>query len=92
MTQLPIPHHFQPATVGENWRVPYQDRSSAARLWAKQHQLIPTAQTQSNIKLLLIDVQKIPSAYQNLSCLSVVEVDGARSRITFGCVSLFTAI
>ncbi len=57
MTQLPIPHHFQPATVGEIWRVPYQDRSSAAKSWAKQHQLIPTAQTQSNISLLLIDVQ-----------------------------------
>ena len=57
MTQLPIPHHFQPATVGEIWRVPYQDRSSAATLWAKQHQLIPTAQTQSNVRLLLIDVQ-----------------------------------
>jgi nicotinamidase-related amidase len=57
MTQLPIPQHFQPATVGEIWRVPYQDRSSAAKLWAKQHQLIPTAKTQSNIKLLLIDVQ-----------------------------------
>jgi nicotinamidase-related amidase len=57
MNQLPIPQHFQPQTVGEIWRVPYQDRSSAARLWAKQHQLIPTAQTQSNIKLLLIDVQ-----------------------------------
>jgi nicotinamidase-related amidase len=57
MTQLPIPQHFQPATVGEIWRVPYQDRSSAARSWAKQNQLIPTSQTQSNVKLLLIDVQ-----------------------------------
>ncbi len=57
MTQLPIPQHFQSDTVGEIWRVPYQDRSSAARSWAKQHQLIPTVQTQSNVKLLLIDVQ-----------------------------------
>jgi nicotinamidase-related amidase len=57
MSQLPIPQHFQPQTVGEIWRVPYQDRSSAARSWAKQHKLIPIAQTQSNISLLLIDVQ-----------------------------------
>jgi nicotinamidase-related amidase len=57
MTQLPIPQHFQADTVGEIWRVPYQDRSSTATLWAKQHQLIPTAQTQTNVKLLLIDVQ-----------------------------------
>ncbi len=57
MTQLPIPQHFQSDTVGEIWRVPYQDLSSAARLWAKQHQLAPTNQTQTNTKLLLIDVQ-----------------------------------
>ncbi len=57
MAQLPIPQHFQLETVGEIWRVPYQDRSSAAKLWAKQYQLIPTAQTQSNVNLLLIDVQ-----------------------------------
>jgi nicotinamidase-related amidase len=57
MIQLTIPQHFQPETVGEIWRVPYEDRSSAARSWAKQHQLIPTVQTQSNVSLLLIDVQ-----------------------------------
>ncbi len=57
MTQIPVPQHFQPETVGEIWRVPYQDRSSAAKLWAKQHQLLPTFQTQRTIKLLLIDVQ-----------------------------------
>jgi nicotinamidase-related amidase len=57
MIQLPIPQHFQPETVGEIWRVPYQDRSSAAKSWAKKHQLIPTVQTQSNVRLLLIDIQ-----------------------------------
>jgi nicotinamidase-related amidase len=57
MTRLPIPQHFEPDIVGEIWRVPYQDRSSAARLWAKQHQLIPTVQGQTSIRLLLIDVQ-----------------------------------
>lgn len=57
MNQLPIPQHFQPDTVGEIWRVPYQDRSSAARSWAKQHQLVPTSQAQTKVRLLLIDVQ-----------------------------------
>ncbi len=57
MTQLPIPQHFQSETVGEIWRVPYQDRSSEARTWAQQHQLRPTSQTQTNVRLLLIDVQ-----------------------------------
>jgi nicotinamidase-related amidase len=57
MTQLPIPQHFQPSRVGEIWRVPYQDRSSEAKLWARQHQLCSTAQGQSKVRLLLIDVQ-----------------------------------
>jgi nicotinamidase-related amidase len=57
MTQLPIPPHFQPATVDQIWRVPYQDRSSAAKQWAQDHQLRPTSQSQQQVKLLLIDVQ-----------------------------------
>ena len=57
MTQLPIPQHFQPARVGEIWRVPYQDRAIAARAWAQTHQLHPTSQGQTNVRLLLIDVQ-----------------------------------
>ena len=57
MNQLPIPQHFQTETVGEIWRVPYQDRSSAARSWAKHHQIRPAIQTQSKVSLLLIDVQ-----------------------------------
>jgi nicotinamidase-related amidase len=57
MIQLPIPQHFQPDRVGEIWRVPYQDLSSAAKSWAQKHQLIPVAHTGSNVKLLLIDVQ-----------------------------------
>jgi nicotinamidase-related amidase len=57
MTQLPIPQHFQPASVAEVWRVPYQDRSIEAKSWARKYQLSPMAQGQTNIKLLLIDVQ-----------------------------------
>ena len=57
MTQLPIPNHFQADRVGEIWRVPYQDRSTAANLWAKQHQLVPTNQGNTQVRLLLIDVQ-----------------------------------
>ncbi|MCY7337825.1 MAG: isochorismatase [Chamaesiphon sp.] len=57
MTQLPIPQHFQPARVGEIWRVPYQDRAIAAKAWAQTHQLQPTSQAQTNVRLLLIDMQ-----------------------------------
>jgi nicotinamidase-related amidase len=57
MTQLPIPLHFQPASVSEIWRVPYQARSIEAKLWAQQHQLSSTAKEKSNVRLLLVDVQ-----------------------------------
>ena len=57
MTQLPIPNHFQADRVGEIWRVPYQDRAIAAHLWANQHQLVPTTQGHTQVRLLLIDVQ-----------------------------------
>ncbi len=57
MNQLPIPSHFQPASVGEIWRVPYQERAIAARLWAQQHQISPVDRTQPIVRLLVIDVQ-----------------------------------
>jgi nicotinamidase-related amidase len=57
MTQLPMPTHFQPHQVDKIWRVPYQQRSTEAKHWAQQHQLIPIAQSKSKVRLLLIDVQ-----------------------------------
>jgi nicotinamidase-related amidase len=57
MSQLPIPQHFQPNRVGEIWRVPYQQRSIEAKHWAQQHQLTPVAQSYTQVRLLLIDVQ-----------------------------------
>ncbi len=55
--QLPIPPHFNPAKVGEIWRVPYQQRSTEAEAWAKQHDIKPASQDKSRVCLLLIDVQ-----------------------------------
>jgi nicotinamidase-related amidase len=57
MSQLTIPLHFQPARVGEIWRVPYQQRSIDANRWAQQHQIEPVSVDSSGVKLLLIDVQ-----------------------------------
>jgi nicotinamidase-related amidase len=57
MTQLPIPQHFQSDRIGEIWRVPYQQRSIEAKAWAQHHQIRPTAQVDTKIRLLLIDVQ-----------------------------------
>jgi nicotinamidase-related amidase len=57
VTQLPIPAHFDPPTVGEVWRVPYQQRAVEAAAWAKQHQIPPAANDQLRICLVAIDVQ-----------------------------------
>lgn len=56
-TQLPIPSHFEPQKVGEVWRVPYQERATQARDWAKNHDIKPAAEDTPGICLLLIDVQ-----------------------------------
>jgi nicotinamidase-related amidase len=56
-TQLPLPEHFAPQTVGEVWRVPYQQRAAEAKRWAKQHQIRPAASDRPRIGLLAIDVQ-----------------------------------
>jgi len=55
--QLPIPTFFNPQTVGEVWRVPYQQRAIEARNWANQYHITPASQDQKQICLLLIDVQ-----------------------------------
>lgn len=57
VTQLPIPEFFQPARVGEVWRVPYQERAGQAKSWAAQHGISPAAQDLRRICLLAIDVQ-----------------------------------
>ncbi|MBW4472892.1 MAG: isochorismatase [Stenomitos rutilans HA7619-LM2] len=56
-TQLPIPTFFDPARVGEVWRVPYGDRAAQAIDWATQHQLQPAAMDKTRICLLIIDAQ-----------------------------------
>jgi nicotinamidase-related amidase len=75
MQALPVPPHFNPATVGEIWRVPYQQRAIEAQAWAQQHQLTPAAQNAKRVELLLIDVQ-------NTFCMPEFElyVGGASGR------------
>lgn len=57
LTQLPLPTHFNPAKVGEVWRVPYQQRASEATAWADQHGITPAANDSPRVCLLAIDVQ-----------------------------------
>ncbi|BAZ41335.1 hypothetical protein NIES4101_73010 [Calothrix sp. NIES-4101] len=54
---LPIPPHFNPDIVGQVWRVPYQQRATEARAWAKNYHLQAASADKRRICLLLIDVQ-----------------------------------
>ena len=55
--ELPIPPHYDPAKVGEVWRVPYQERAEEARRWAEAHGIRPAAEDEFRVALLLVDVQ-----------------------------------
>ena len=57
MSDLPLPPHFDPSTVGEVWRVPYEQRARGASAWADEHALRPAAQDSVRICLLAVDVQ-----------------------------------
>ncbi len=54
---LPIPPHFNGNTVGEIWRVPYQQRAEEAEGWAKRHSITASADDRFRICLLPVDVQ-----------------------------------
>jgi nicotinamidase-related amidase len=57
MRELPLPAHFEPARVGDVWRVPYEDRAREAPAWSREHGLRPAAEDSFRICLLLVDVQ-----------------------------------
>ena len=57
MRELPIPAHFDPARVGEVWRVPYEERAREATAWAEQHGIRRAAEDPFRICLLAVDVQ-----------------------------------
>ncbi len=54
---LPFPAHYDPAKVGQVWRVPYQERAEQAAAWAREHQLQPAADDRFKICLVAVDVQ-----------------------------------
>jgi nicotinamidase-related amidase len=54
---LPVPSHFDPDTVGEVWRVPYEERAREAEAWAREHSLRPVAEDALRICLVAVDVQ-----------------------------------
>ncbi|MDB9493170.1 isochorismatase [Spirulina major CS-329] len=66
-TQLPIPSFFDPQSLREVWRVPYQDRAQQAQDWAKLHGITPAAKDTTRLCLMAIDVQ-------NTFCLPTFEL------------------
>jgi nicotinamidase-related amidase len=57
MPELPVPEHFDPAGVGQVWRVPYEDRAREASAWALKYDLPPAAEDAFRVCLLAVDVQ-----------------------------------
>jgi nicotinamidase-related amidase len=57
MPPLPLPAHYDPASVGRVWRVPYQERAAQAAQWAWEHQLTPAASDRFKVLLIAVDVQ-----------------------------------
>jgi nicotinamidase-related amidase len=55
--ELPLPAHFNPAKVGEVWKVAYQERAGDAEQWVRQHHLQPAAQDKFRLCLMPVDVQ-----------------------------------
>ncbi|MBF0567101.1 MAG: isochorismatase [Nitrospirae bacterium] len=55
--ELPAPPHFDPSKAGQLWRVPYQQRASEARAWAKLHDIRSMVTDRPRICLMPIDVQ-----------------------------------
>jgi nicotinamidase-related amidase len=57
VAELPVPPHFESASVGEIWRVPYQQRAEEAQAWAEEHGLEPALENGFRICLVVVDVQ-----------------------------------
>lgn len=54
---LPLPSFFDTTKVGKVWQVPYVERATQAKEWAKKFEITVASEDQVKIGLLLIDVQ-----------------------------------
>lgn len=55
--EIPIPPHFNPAQVGEVWKVSYQELAEDAENWARQYSIKIAVHDQFKICLVTVDVQ-----------------------------------
>jgi nicotinamidase-related amidase len=54
---LPVPAHFDPATVDEIWRVQYEELARDAEEWAQEHEIKPAVEDAFRVCLVAVDVQ-----------------------------------
>jgi len=54
---LPVPAHFDPATVDEIWRVQYEELARDAEEWAQEHEIQPAVEDAFRVCLVAVDVQ-----------------------------------
>lgn len=57
LDDLPVPPHFNPAKVGEVWKVSYQEVAEEARKWAVKHNIRPADKDVFKVCLVAVDVQ-----------------------------------
>ncbi len=57
MPGLPVPIHFDPARVGEIWRVDYESRAREAEAWARERNVRPASTDARRVCLVLVDCQ-----------------------------------
>ena len=55
--ELPLPAHFDPAKIGEVWKVDYYTRAAEAEAFATEHQIEPASKDRFTICLIAVDVQ-----------------------------------
>ena len=54
---LPLPPHWDPARVGEVWRVDYAARFADAERWRTEHGLRPAGEDRFRVAVVVVDVQ-----------------------------------
>jgi nicotinamidase-related amidase len=57
MSPLPLPSHYKPDSVGQIWRVPYQERANLATQWAQKYHISPSISDRFKILLIGVDIQ-----------------------------------
>jgi nicotinamidase-related amidase len=57
MTELPLPSHFDASRIGEIYRVEYQRLARDAERYSAEHRIVPAADDEHRVVLLLVDVQ-----------------------------------